>query len=221
MAEVIKVLKKDGSIAEFDEQKIIDAVDKSAKRALTVMTPTDYAFLCQKVFERISELDCYNDDLDCDLITVSEIHSMVESILKEHFPKVGESYEQYRNYKLDFVTMLDEVYQKAQSIAYIGDVSNANSDSTLISTQRSLIYGALNKALYEKFFLNQEEIQAIRDGYIYIHDEKDRRDGVNCCLFDVKNVLSGGFEMGNVWYNEPNTLDVAFDVIGVVVQRMG
>ena len=40
---------------------------------------------------------------------------------------------------------------------------------------------------------------------------------MNCCLFDVQNVLSGGFEMGNVWYNEPKTLDVAFDVIGDIV----
>jgi len=40
---------------------------------------------------------------------------------------------------------------------------------------------------------------------------------MNCCLFDVKNVLTGGFEMGNIWYNEPKTLDVAFDVIGDIV----
>ena len=40
---------------------------------------------------------------------------------------------------------------------------------------------------------------------------------MNCCLFDVKTVLTGGFEMGNLWYNEPKTLDVAFDVIGDIV----
>ena len=40
---------------------------------------------------------------------------------------------------------------------------------------------------------------------------------MNCCLFDVAHVLSGGFEMGNIWYNEPKTLDVAFDVIGDIV----
>lgn len=44
-----------------------------------------------------------------------------------------------------------------------------------------------------------------------------RRDTMNCCLFDVANVLAGGFEMGNVWYNEPKSLDVTFDVIGDVV----
>jgi len=80
-----------------------------------------------------------------------------------------------------------------------------------------LIFNELNKELYKKFFLTTEEIQACRDGYIYIHDMSARRDTMNCCLFDVKNVLSGGFEMGNLWYNEPKTLDTAFDVIGDIV----
>ena len=67
---------------------------------------------------------------------------------------------------------------------------------------------------YKKFFLRRDELQAIRDGYIYIHDLNARYDCINCCLFDVGNVLKGGFEMGNVFYNEPNSLDTAFDVIG-------
>ena len=29
---------------------------------------------------------------------------------------------------------------------------------------------------------------------------------MNCCLFNVEEVLTGGFEMGNIWYNEPKTL---------------
>lgn len=53
--------------------------------------------------------------------------------------------------------------------------------------------------------------------YIYIHDMSARRDTMNCCLFNVKDVLTGGFEMGNLWYNEPKTLEVAFDVIGDIV----
>ena len=113
--------------------------------------------------------------------------------------------------------MLDDVYKKSQSIMYIGDKENANTDSALVSTKRSLIFNQLNKELYQKFFLTTEEIQACRDGYIYVHDMSARRDTMNCCLFDVQNVLTGGFEMGNIWYNEPKTLDVAFDVIGDIV----
>ena len=40
-------------------------------------------------------------------------------------------------------------------------------------------------------------ISVDKDGYIYIHDMSARRDTMNCCLFDVGNVLKGGFEMGN------------------------
>lgn len=94
--------------------------------------------------------------------------------------------------------MLDEVYKKSQSIMYIGDKENSNTDSALVSTKRSLIFNELNKELYKKFFLTVEEIQAIRDGYIYIHDMSARRDTMNCCLFDVKNVLNGGFYGGNL-----------------------
>lgn len=209
----MKVEKKDGSIQDYDEQKIINAVDKSASRALYSFENVDYSLICEKVLELIEE-EGYDDD---DPVPVNFIHSAVENVLLEYFPSVGKCYQQYRNYKLDFIHMMDEVYNKSQDIRYIGDVSNANSDATMVSTQRSLIYGELNKQLYRKFFLNKEELQAINDGYIYIHDLKDRLDSINCCLFDMANVLNNGFEMGNLWYNEPKTLDVAFDVISDVV----
>ena len=113
--------------------------------------------------------------------------------------------------------MMDEVYTKSQSIRYIGDKSNANTDSALVATKRSLIFNELNKELYRKFFMTRDELQACKDGYIYIHDQSARLDTMNCCLFDVAAVLTGGFEMGNVWYNEPKTLDTAFDVIGDII----
>ncbi len=45
---------------------------------------------------------------------------------------------------------------------------------------------------------------------------KDRLDSVNCMLFNMGDVIKDGFEMGNIWYNEPKTVDVAFDVISDV-----
>lgn len=60
----------------------------------------------------------------------------------------------------------------------------------------------------------------MRDGFIYIHDRSARLDTINCCLAAITAILSGGFEMGNVWYNEPKSLDVAFDVISDVAISM-
>ena len=206
----VRVIKKDGTKEEFNVQKVVVAVNKSAYRALIKFTEEEIGFICQFVEEKVEEMGVTE-------IAIAEMHNVVEGALERVNPVVAKSYRDYRNYKQDFVQMLDEVYKKSQSIMYIGDKENSNTDSALVSTKRSLIFNELNKELYKKFFLTVEEIQAIRDGYIYIHDMSARRDTMNCCLFDVKTVLSGGFEMGNLWYNEPKTLDTAFDVIGDIV----
>lgn len=206
----VKVIKKDGSLEAFNVQKVIDAVGKSAYRALTKFTEEEKRHICQTVVDKVNELDE-------EKIPIQIMHNIVESALEDVKPIVAKSYRDYRNYKQDFVRMMDDVYKKSQSIMYIGDKENSNTDSALVSTKRSLIFNQLNKELYQKFFMTTEEIQACRDGYIYVHDMSARRDTMNCCLFNVKEVLTGGFEMGNLWYNEPKTLEVAFDVIGDIV----
>lgn len=206
----VMMIKKDGTREDFNIQKVINAVGKSAYRALTKFTDKEKEYICQNVINRIN-------DLEVDEIPIPVMHNIVESALEDVKPIVAKSYRDYRNYKQDFVRMLDDVYKKSQSIMYIGDKENANTDSALVSTKRSLIFNQLNKELYQKFFMTTEEIQACRDGYIYVHDMSARRDTMNCCLFDVANVLKGGFEMGNIWYNEPKALDTAFDVIGDIV----
>lgn len=206
----IKVVKKDGTEEDFNVQKVIVAVHKSANRAMINFSQAEINFICQFVEEKAGELGTGR-------IPIAQMHNLVEGALEKVNPQVAKSYRDYRNYKQDFVQMLDEVYKKSQSIMYIGDKENSNTDSALVSTKRSLIFNELNKSLYQKFFMTVEELQACREGYIYIHDMSARRDTMNCCLFDVQKVLTGGFEMGNLWYNEPKTLDVAFDVIGDIV----
>ena len=65
--------------------------------------------------------------------------------------------------------------------------------------------------------MTKNELQACKEGYIYIHDQSARLDTFNCDLIDLGNVMKGGFEMGNVWYNEPKSLDTAFDVMGDII----
>ncbi len=206
----MQVIKKDGTHENFNVQKVVAAVNKSANRVLSEFTPEETARICAYV-------ENYVANMSGSTVQIWQMHNIVEAALESVRPEVAKSYRDYRNYKQDFVGMLDSVYQKSQSIMYIGDKENSNTDSALVSTKRSLIFNHLNKELYQKFFMNTEELQACRDGYIYVHDMSARRDTMNCCLFDVTNVLRNGFEMGNLWYNEPKSLDVAFDVIGDIV----
>ena len=202
----MKVIKKDGTLEEFDGQKIINAVRKSAARAMVALTDEEYETIVSQVKATISEL-----------ATVAELHNLVEQTLETVNPAVAKSYKDYRNYKTDFIHMMDEVYAQSQSIRFIGDKENSNTDSALVATKRCLIFNELNKRLYRKFFMTQDELQACKDGYIYIHDQSARLDTINCCLCDVGAVMKGGFEMGNVWYTEPKSLDVAFDVMGDII----
>lgn len=209
---MIKIIKKDGTLEDFDEQKIVNACNKAARRAMFEFSENDYSIILNDVWQKIEEL--YEDDSN---IEIYDMHNIVESVLEEDFPVVAKMYKEYRNYKKDFVHMMDKVYERSQAIRYIGDKNNANTDSALVATKRSLIYNELSSQLYKKFFLTYDEKQAMKDGYIYIHDRSARLDTFNCCLFDIGSVMKNGFEMGNVWYNEPNYLDTAFDVMGDII----
>lgn len=205
----MKVIKKDGTLEEFDVKKVESAVEKSAARVMIPLTDRDRFIIGNTVIQDARKFNR--------AIPVSEMHNIVEHALEVFNPVIAKSYRDYRNYKKDFIHMMDEVYQKSQSIRFIGDKENANTDSTLVATKRCLIFNDLNKRLYRKFFMTADELQACKDGFIYIHDQSARLDTMNCCLCDVGSVMAGGFEMGNVWYNEPKTLDTAFDVLGDII----
>lgn len=204
---MVKVIKKDNTIQEFNSNKIVCAIKKASDRVVGQLSEDKIQYVLNYVIEAVRNKE---------YITINQIHNLVEIALAHIDIKIANSYKEYRNYKRDFTNMMDEIYQEAERLSYIGDRDNANTDSTTVSTQRSLIYGKLSKELYKKFFLNDDERQAIKDGYIYIHDLVSRRDSINCCLIDMENILTNGFEMSNIWYNEPNSLDTAFDVIADV-----
>ena len=208
---MIKVLKKNGTLEDFNPQKIKTAIQKSAARVMVELTPEQQEMVVKNVESQ------FLWDATVPILTM---HNLVETALDKVDPRVAKSYREYRDNKASCARMLDKVYSKKLGLNFIGDRSNANADSAIITTQRSIVYNELNSELYKKFFLSGDEEKAMSEGYIYIHDRGSRLDSFNCCLADVKTILTGGFEMGNLHYNEPTTLDVAFDVIGDIVMNM-
>ena len=69
-----KVIKKDGGKEDFNVQKVIDAVGKSAYRALTKFTEEEKRHICDYVVEKVNELDE-------SAIPIPIIHKNVESAL--------------------------------------------------------------------------------------------------------------------------------------------
>ena len=207
-SNTLKIIKKNGEEQNFNGEKIKRAIRKSADRVCVVLT--------EKEEKKIVDIVKKQLQINNMPVSVSTVHNMVEVALDSINSTVAKSYRDYRDSKNQFASMLDKVYSKKLSLSFIGDRSNANSDSALVTTQKAIVYNELNSELYKKFFLTQKEERAMSDGYIYVHDRGSRLDTINCCIYDMKNLITGGFFMGNLDYQEPKTLDVAFDLIGDV-----
>ncbi|MBR2401494.1 MAG: anaerobic ribonucleoside-triphosphate reductase, partial [Lachnospiraceae bacterium] len=205
--EKILIRKKNGTLEEYQSEKIAKAIQKSALRCSYPMNDDEVTKVVVLVENRLVLL---SDNI----VPIVSMHSYVEQALDEIRPDVAKSYRDFRNWKVDTDKEFQAVWDECQTIQFLGDKSNSNADSCLVSTKRVKKLAVLSKQQYEKYFLTQHEKQAVYDGYIYIHDRDSRYDTMNCCLFDIKNVLTGGFEMSNVWYNEPKSIKTAFSVIG-------
>lgn len=203
----MNVTKKDNTQEPWDTNKIKVAIRKASERCRCPIT--DFSI------ERVI-LGVLSEIKDKDSVSVSELHSLVIHYLAfENFPEISKAYQEYRDYKNTYAKSFEKVKDEADTVLLLGDRENANFDSSLVSTKGSLIKGYLTKELYRQFYLSKEEKELTKRGDIYIHDMRDMLMGsVNCCLFDIGNVLRGGFSMSNVDYTEPTSVLSALQVIG-------
>ena len=70
------VIKKDGTIEPYNEQKIIEACNKAARRAMYELSDNDYAQILNDVLAKIDE--SYYEDTDIDIY---DMHNILESVL--------------------------------------------------------------------------------------------------------------------------------------------
>ena len=202
----INVIKKDGTREDWCFDKIKVAIDKATKRA-NAKYPEWKLWQIEGYIEGI----LYNKTE----VTAEALHGYVIDALNRYLPEVGKTYQEYRDYKNTYAKAFESVKSEADTVLLLGDRENANFDSSLISTKGSLIKGYLTKELYKQFYLSNKEKELVKRGDIYIHDLRDMIfNSFNCCLFDIGNVLKGGFEMSNVKYTEPTSVLSALQVIG-------
>lgn len=207
----MQVIKKNGTIEDYNEDKIKSAIRKSAKRIGYVLSNIQEEEICNNVVEWIG---------DNANISVDTIHSYVEKSLDLIAPSVAKSYKDYRNYKKEFVySTIQDIENQVDKTLKDVDRSNSNSNTRYISTKRTEISKIFAKEMYQKMFLPINVIQAIKDGYIYIHDLSDMLlPQYNCCLANIKSILNGGFNLEGIKYTEPKDIRTAIGQMGDIVQ---
>ena len=104
---------------------------------------------------------------------------------------------------------------KIDQITQTGDESNENANKGSGCNSVKYIFAAeeVFKDIMLKETLKPAWKEAHEAGWIYIHDLGSRKiNQINCCLFDLKNVMVGGFWLNGVHYTEPKTVGSAFSV---------
>lgn len=110
-----------------------------------------------------------------------------------------------------------KIVKEALKVIRGGSKENANKNSALISTKKELSAGLVSKAGMLNI-LPQDIAQEHVKGGIHIHDIDSRLWGeINCCLFDMANVLDGGFTLEGVKYTEPTSVESCMRVIGDII----
>lgn len=222
----LKIRKKSGTIVNYSSDKIIAAVSKSAERARASKELTDeekVGILSLIEISLISFINKNKKNATMPIVSTETMHTLVESALEKVAPDVGDAYSRYHSFRMSQAASWEHVMGKCTTL--LGDDTsveamtqknqNANADATLASTMKCFFADYTTEEYYNEFFLTKEEKQIAEDGYLYWHDKNGRMIyPLNCCLFDMGYVLEHGFEINGVWYNQPKTLDVAFDVLG-------
>ncbi len=219
----MKIIKRDGRLVDFDDQKIYDALVKAKREAVNYQTlsPLDH----DRILEIVERVDSEIAERFTENVKIYEIQNVVEHILLEKNEyELAESYINYR-------TRRDFSRSKATDINFtIGKLinkdrtvvnENANKDSDVFNTQRDLTAGIVGKSIGLKM-LPPHVANAHQKGDIHYHDldYHPYTPMTNCCLIDFKGMLNNGFKIGNAEVESPKSIQTATAQISQIIANV-
>ena len=188
----MQVIKRDGRVMEFNKERIIDAVIKSMAQTVGGVD-IDLANKIAGSVER--QLESKNQ------VSVYEIQDAVEKKLMGSSRKeVAQSYITYR-YNRDVARksktkdmFLDIISAKSNDITR----ENANMNADTPAGMMMKFASETTKPFVDDFLLSPEVRQAVKDGYIHIHD-KDYypTKSLTCIQHPLNKILKEGFRAGH------------------------
>lgn len=205
-----RVIKRDGSIVEFNKDRIKNAITMTFKQNSKKVNEE----LINKIAQQI-------ENVDKNILTVEEIQDMVVKKLMASVEKdIAMSYQSYRTIKNEIREKEKSIYRQIGELVDASNesllVENANKDAKTISVQRDLLAGISSRDYYLNKIVPKHIKLAHIKGEIHLHDlDYLLFRETNCELVDIETMLHGGCNIGNAKMLEPNSVDVA---VGHIVQ---
>lgn len=217
----IKVVKRDGRLVTFDDQKIYDALIKAEQKIHDQVTPLTH----QKVQSIVADVNREIAERFTNNVKIYEIQNIVEhTLLSNNEYALAEEYIHYRTQRdferskaIDINVSIGKLINKDQTVVN----ENANKDSDVFNTQRDLTAGIVGKSIGLKM-LPSHVANAHQKGDIHYHDldYHPYTPMTNCCLIDFKGMLNNGFKIGNADVESPKSIQTATAQISQIIANV-
>lgn len=201
----MKVIKRDGSVVDYDSEKILTALQKANKEV-----------------ENDEQIDSYNmsriikavELQRTDELHVEEVQDVIVRKLMEYgYYKLAEQYVTYR-YKRAMVRHSNSTDESILSLIRNEnkelEEENSNKNTKLASTQRDYIAGEVSRDLSKRVLLPEHIVKAHDEGILHFHDMDYFVQPIfNCCLINISDMLDNGTVINGKMIESPKSFRTA------------
>lgn len=208
---MIKVIKRDNSVVDFNKEKIVNAINRAFLEVDGKLYETDTA---QDIATEIEKLGKHLD--------VEEIQDYIEdALMRSERRDVAKAYVRYRykrevarNYSDDFIKALKEKLE-AKNVQN----QNANVDEHSFGGRKGEATDLLMKKYALDFCVSPMARENHENNMIYIHDLSDYAVGShNCLSIPFDDLLANGFKTRQCDVRPAQSVNTAFQLLAVIFQ---
>ncbi len=209
----MKVIKRDGTIVDYDRSKIVTAIEKANQEV-----PEADRIDRESIDAIIDEIEAMKRPR----MLVEDIQDLVEQGLvaknKFHLAKTYIIYRYNRALVRKANTTDESILALLRNENKELAEENSNKNTMIASTQRDYIAGEVSRDLTRRILLPEKISKAHDEGAIHFHDADYFVQPIfNCCLINIGDMLDNGTMINAKLIESPKSFQVACTVVTQII----
>ena len=214
----MKIIKRNGSEADFDLNKIVVAVSKAnAACRKEELTQSQIVEIAEYVEFKMSKANR--------ALSVEEIQDIVENqIMEQGAFEVARLYVKYR-YNRSLIRKANTTDNQILSLIECNNEEvkqeNSNKNPTVNSVQRDYMAGEVSKDITKRILLPQDIVDAHEQGLIHFHDADYFAQHMhNCDLVNLEDMLQNGTVISETMIEKPHSFSTACNIATQIIAQV-
>ena len=210
----MKIIKRDGTIVDYNSDKIRTAIGKANNEVSKKEKVTE---------EQINNIITYIEDLKKSRILVEDIQDIIEQKLMEIGKyQLAKKYITYR-YTRELVRKANTTDQSIKELidgeSEYWNTENSNKNAKIVTTQRDYLAGITSTDITRRFLLPEDIVKAHDAGIIHFHDADYFAQNAlhNCDLIDLEDMLQHGTIVNGVMIEKPHKFLTAMTIATQII----